>query len=271
MSGAPRALRAAAVAFVAAMLLFLLAPLVVVMAASLSAGGYLVFPPQGLSLKWYAEVLGDRRWQEALTTSFIIAIISTTIAVPLGTAGAIALTRFRFRGKGLAQLLFLSPLLFPTIVVAIGLLILASRMLGGSSMGVIVAGHVALSIPFVVRTVGAVLEGVDMATEEAARVMGANWRRRYMEVVLPQCQDGHPRRRAARLPRVVRRRGAGALPAHALDRHAAAAHLCESRIQPRSRRRGRFDPAHSHGRDRRDRQRTPARRPARCGIGAWPT
>ena len=190
MSGAPRALRAAAVAFVAAMLVFLLAPLVVVMAASLSAGGYLVFPPQGLSPKWYAEVLGDRRWQEALTTSFIIAIISTSIAVPLGTAGAIALTRFRFRGKGLAQLLFLSPLLFPTIVIAIGLLILASRMLGGSSMGVIVAGHVALSIPFVVRTVGAVLEGVDMATEEAARVMGANWRQRYMEVVLPQCRTG---------------------------------------------------------------------------------
>jgi putative spermidine/putrescine transport system permease protein len=190
MSGAPRALRAAAIAFVAAMLVFLLAPLVVVMAASLSAGGYLVFPPQGLSPKWYAEVLFDRRWQEALTTSFIIAIISTTIAVPLGTAGAIGLTRFRFRGKGLAQLLFLSPLLFPTIVVAIGLLILASRMLGGSSMGVIVAGHVALSIPFVVRTVGAVLEGVDMATEEAARVMGANWRQRYMEVVLPQCRTG---------------------------------------------------------------------------------
>ena len=107
MTGAPFLLRAAAAAFVAAMLLFLVAPLVVVMAASLSAGGYLVFPPQGLSTRWYAEVLGDRRWQDALTTSFIIALISTAIAVPLGTAGAIALTRFRFRGRALAQLLFL--------------------------------------------------------------------------------------------------------------------------------------------------------------------
>lgn len=188
--GAPLPIRAFAALFVLAMLVFLLAPLVVVMAASLSAGGYLVFPPQGLSFKWYAEVLGDRRYQEALTTSCIIALFSTAIAVPLGTMGAIALTRFKFPGRGAAQLLFLSPLLFPTIVVAIGLLILASRVLGGSSIAVIVAGHVALSIPFVVRTVGAVLEGVDQATEEAARVMGANWLQRYLIVVLPQCKSG---------------------------------------------------------------------------------
>lgn len=182
--------RIAAYVFVAAVVVFLLAPLVVVMAASLSAGGFLVFPPQGLSLKWYAEVMGDRRYQEALATSVLVAAISTAIAVPLGTAGAIALARFRFPGRSVMQLLFLSPLLFPTIVVAIGLLILASRTLGGSSIAVIVAGHVALSIPFVVRTVGAVLEGVDRATEEAARVMGARWWQRYLLVVLPQCRAG---------------------------------------------------------------------------------
>jgi len=166
--GAPLAIRAVAALFVVLMIVFLLAPLVVVMAASLSA----------------------RRYQEALTTSCVIALLSTAIAVPLGTAGAIALTRFRFPGRSAAQLLFLSPLLFPTIVVAIGLLILASRLLGGSSIAVIVAGHVALAIPFVVRTVGAVLEGVDRATEEAARVMGANAWRRYSLVVLPQCKSG---------------------------------------------------------------------------------
>lgn len=190
MTGAPFPLRVAAAIFVALMLIFLLAPLIVVMAASLSAGGYLVFPPQGLSLKWYAEVLSDRRYQDALWMSSTIAVFATAIAVPLGTAGAIALTRFRFPGRGAAQLLFLSPLLFPTIVVAIGLLILASRALGGSSVAVIVAGHVALAIPFVVRTVSAVLEGVDRATEEAARVMGASWIQRYLLVVLPQCKSG---------------------------------------------------------------------------------
>jgi putative spermidine/putrescine transport system permease protein len=162
----------------------------VVMAASLSAGGYLVFPPQGLSLRWYAEVISDRRHQEALATSVLIATLSTGIAVPLGTAGAIALARFSFPAKGAVQLLFLSPLLFPTIVVAIGLLILASRTLGGSSIGVIVAGHVALSVPFVLRPVAAVLEGVDPATAEAARVMGARWWQRYLYVILPQCRAG---------------------------------------------------------------------------------
>lgn len=190
MIGPSLGLRVAAAIFVAAMIVFLLAPLVVVMAASLSAGGFLVFPPQGLSLKWYAEVLGDQRYRDALTTSAVIAVFSTVTAVPLGAAGAIALSRFQFPGKSVAQLLFLSPLLFPTIVVAIGLLILASRALGGSSIAVIVAGHVVLSIPFVVRAVGAVLEGVDPATEEAARVMGARWPQRYLLVLLPQCQAG---------------------------------------------------------------------------------
>ena len=190
MRGASPGLRAAALVFVALMVLFLLAPLAVVMAASLSAGGYLVFPPQGLSLRWYTEVLGDARHQEALATSLLIAMLSTGIAVPLGTTGAIALARFSFPAKDAAQLLFLSPLLFPTIVVAIGLLILASRTLGGSSIGVIVAGHVALAIPFVVRPVAAVLEGVDPATSEAARVMGARWWQRYGLVVLPQCRAG---------------------------------------------------------------------------------
>jgi putative spermidine/putrescine transport system permease protein len=189
MTGASAGLRIATSIFVALVVLFLLAPLVVVMAASLSAGGYLVFPPQGLSLRWYAEVLADRRHQEALLTSLLIATLATAIAVPLGTAGALALSR-PFPGRSAAQLLFLSPLLFPTIVVAIGLLILASRMLGGSSLPVIVAGHVALAIPFVVRPVAAVLEGVDPATSEAARVMGARWWQRYGLVVLPQCRAG---------------------------------------------------------------------------------
>ncbi|WP_342358990.1 ABC transporter permease [Terrarubrum flagellatum] len=188
--GLPISLRAAAVAFVCLIIIFLLAPLVVVMAASLSAGGYLVFPPQGRSFRWYAEVLSDRRYQEALATSAWIAIIATAISAPLGTAAAIALTRFDFRGRAATQVLFLSPLFFPTIVVAIGLLIMASRALGGSSVGVIVAGHVALAIPFVVRAVGAVLEGVDRSTDEAARVMGARWWQRYLLVTLPQCSSG---------------------------------------------------------------------------------
>lgn len=189
MTGAPIGLRIAASVFVALVVLFLLAPLVVVMAASLSAGGYLVFPPQGLSLRWYAEVLSDRRHQEALLTSLLIATLATAVAVPLGTAGALALSR-PFPGRSAAQLLFLSPLLFPTIVVAIGLLILASRALGGSSLPVIIAGHVVLAIPFVVRPVAAVLAGVDPATGEAARVMGARPWQRYLLVTLPQCRAG---------------------------------------------------------------------------------
>ena len=190
MTGAPLFVRVLGAGFAAVMLVFLLAPLFVVIAASLSAGDYLIFPPQGLSLKWYQEIAADRRYHEALATSLALAAVSTAIAVPLGTAASIGLARFQFPGKALAQLLFLSPLLFPAIVVAIGLLIFASKAFGGSSFAVVAAGHAAMAIPFVVRAVTAVLEGVDPATEEAARVMGAPWWKRYALVTLPQCQAG---------------------------------------------------------------------------------
>lgn len=187
---APSGLRAGVIAFTGLMLLFLLAPLVVVMAASVSAGGYLVFPPQGLSLRWYEAIFADRRYIEAAWTSLRVAVATTVIAVPIGTAAAIGLSQPGGRWRGAYELLFLSPLLLPTILLAIGLMIVAANVFGGSSVVWLVIGHVVLALPYVVRTVGAVIQGIDPATEEAARVMGARWWQRLTLVTLPQCKSG---------------------------------------------------------------------------------
>lgn len=181
---------ALAAALALATTVFMLAPLAVVAASSLSASEFLVFPPRGLSLRWYREILGARVWLDALGVSLALALVVTAISVTLGAAAAIALSRPNLRFGAALTGLFLSPLMLPTILLGIGLLMLASRWGNGPSFAVMALGHVVVTLPYVVRTVSAVLARVDPSLEEAARVMGANWARRYWRVVLPQIRPG---------------------------------------------------------------------------------
>ena len=187
----PRGAFVAATALVVASLVFLLAPLAVVAAASLSAGAFLVFPPQGLSLRWFVSVWSDPRYLEAAWNSLVLALATVAIAVPLGTAAALALrARRALPARSAFEFLFLSPLVLPTVVLGIGLLILASTLAGGPSRAALVGGHVVIALPFVVRTVGAVLAGIDPATDDAARVMGARAWQRLLLITLPQAKAG---------------------------------------------------------------------------------
>ena len=190
VAGTPPLAKAIAAFLVAVTIVYMLAPLVVVIGASFSSSSYLVFPPEGFSLKWYQEVLATPSYLRAGWLSLRIATLVTLITVVIGTAAAIALTRFRFPGREGLQALFLSPLILPAIIFGIGMLVLFSRYGDGPSLMALVAGHVVITLPYVVRTVSAVLVGMDRSTEEAARVMGANRWQRYWYVVLPQALPG---------------------------------------------------------------------------------
>ncbi|MBL8589203.1 MAG: ABC transporter permease [Methylobacteriaceae bacterium] len=191
MIGRVPALAAAlGVALAAAAAIFMLAPLAVVIASSVSASEFLVFPPRGFSLRWYQEILASSVYLRALGVSLTLAAVVTVISVALGAAAAIGLSRPGVRFAGALQGLFLSPLMLPTILLGIGLLMLASRYANGPSFAVMALGHVVVTLPYVVRTVSAVLARVDPSLEEAARVMGAPWWRRYWHVVLPQARPG---------------------------------------------------------------------------------
>jgi putative spermidine/putrescine transport system permease protein len=190
VGGVPAIAKLLALTLVIVTIVFMLGPLIVVIGASLSAGGYLVFPPQGLSFKWYGVVLESDAYLRAAILSLEVASAVTLISVGVGTAAAVALSRFRFPGTELLQALFLSPLILPTILFGIGMLMMFSRYFDGPSIWALVTGHVVITIPYVVRTVSAVMVGIDPATEEAARTMGARWWQRYLYVLLPQCGAG---------------------------------------------------------------------------------
>ena len=186
----PSAVRIAAYIFVVLTGIMLLAPLIVVVGASFSASQFISFPPNGLSLTWYQKVLSSSEYLSAGATSLMIAIVVTITATLIGGAAAIAIHRRQLPQAELIGALFLSPLILPTIIYAIGALMLWSTLFGAVSLLTLAIGHTVVAMPYVIRTTLAVLSESDPFLEEAARTMGAGRLQRLWLVVVPQCVPG---------------------------------------------------------------------------------
>lgn len=100
----------------------LVAPLVVIVGASLTRGNFMAFPPSGLGGKWYATLLHRSDWLAAIRTSLIVAASSSVLATLVGATLALALSRFTVRLSPLLRGLALLPLLFPPVVIGVAFL-----------------------------------------------------------------------------------------------------------------------------------------------------
>ncbi|WP_291296875.1 ABC transporter permease [Elioraea sp.] len=170
--------------------LYLMAPVLVVIATSFTATAYPVFPPQGFTWRWFGEVLASPEYLAAMRFSTALAAASTAIATVLGTLAALGLVRGRFRGQTAISALFLSPIFFPAIVLGLALLIFFNWVgLAGTFPGM-VAAHAVLTTPFVIRMVSASLAEFDPAVEEAAKNLGASAMRTFFLVTLPLIRPG---------------------------------------------------------------------------------
>jgi putative spermidine/putrescine transport system permease protein len=171
-------------------LLYLVAPVIVVVATAFTTTAYPVFPPQGFTFQWFERFLGMPEFTEAIRRSSLLALSSTMVATVLGTFSALSLVRYRFRGREAISAFMLSPILFPTIVFGLALLVFYSRIgLSGSFAGLVIA-HSVLTTPFVIRLVIASLAEFDPAVEEASRILGAGWWRTFLQVTLPLIRPG---------------------------------------------------------------------------------
>jgi putative spermidine/putrescine transport system permease protein len=171
-------------------LVYMVVPLFMVAASSVTESQFMSFPPKGFSLQWFSEVFHSEKYLESAWTSFKLAGVVVILSVTIGTMTALSLSRLRFRGGEALSGVFLSPLILPAIVFAIALLMYISLLGFEPSVFGLVIGHLVITLPYVVRTVSAVLARSDPFLEEAARTMGANWFIRYWKVVLPQCRQG---------------------------------------------------------------------------------
>ena len=157
----------------AAIYAFLLAPILVVVVVSFGDAAYLQFPPRRLSLRWYTDLGEYPDFVRSFWLSLGLAAATTAVSGVLGILGALALVRHRFPGRDLLGALVMAPAALPGLVTGIALLQFFSLFRTEPSFWRLLLGHVVVTLPYVVRSVAAVLAGLDRSLEEAARGLGA--------------------------------------------------------------------------------------------------
>lgn len=165
--------------------LFLVSPLLIVIITSFSNTAYLVFPPEGLTLDWYKQVLSDSRYLQPFINSIVIALVATAISLVIGTMVSLAVVRYNFKLKELMNSLFISPLIIPTLLLGIGLLMLFSQIGVTDAYVRLIAAHSVITVPYVVRSVVANLGKINPSIEEASRILGASPFKTIFLVTLP--------------------------------------------------------------------------------------
>lgn len=166
-------------------ILFLVAPMIVVVPLAFSDASYLAFPPPAYSLRWVRAYLGNAQWLSATGFSLWISFVSAGLALVVGGAAAFGLDRGGFAGKQAFRMLLVSPLIVPHMVVAIALFfILAPLRLTGNPIGFVLA-YVLLAVPYVVVIVAAGLKRFDRSLEMAAASLGASQVTTLRTVTLP--------------------------------------------------------------------------------------
>ena len=187
-------------AMVGVVLVFLLAPVVVVVFASFDGGdpvagrAFLNFPPSSLSLQWYFSI--QPRLFHSLWISFLVACFAAGIGTVIGVPAALGLIRGNLPGKTLLSALFRAPLQIPFIV--IGVAFLQTYYLLGDALGLrisgsfiaLAVGHLFVATPYVIGSVGSVLLRFNPNLEEAALSLGASRWRTFRRVTLPIIMPG---------------------------------------------------------------------------------
>ncbi|MGW4422449.1 ABC transporter permease [Streptosporangium sp. NPDC004631] len=171
--------------FACLMALLFIAPTLVVVATSFTSGTMVVFPPNGLSLRWFGEVLADPEWLDAFANSLQVGLLAAVIAMLAGSSLAFAAGRGRGIPPGFVTALAVLPMMIPLVVAGIGFyLVYVTIGISGGVAGLAVA-HAVLGLPFVFVNVLAALKGVDRHVEEAARVCGAGETRTLLRITVP--------------------------------------------------------------------------------------
>jgi spermidine/putrescine transport system permease protein len=181
--------------FYALLVLFLYAPIAILMIFSFNDSRLVTFPLAGFTTQWYEQLIQNDELLEALEVSLLVAAISSVLAVGLGVLASYVIVRRRFRGKAAVSGLLLSPLVIPYVVFGIALLILFRAVddlliprfgvFFGLGVHAIVVGHVVVSLPYTILTIAPRLEWLSTHVEEAARDLGASPTSTFVRVTLP--------------------------------------------------------------------------------------
>ena len=182
-------------------LLFLIAPLIVLIPLSFNAEPYftftkgmLSFDPDAYSLRWYRDFLNNPQWLHSIKNSFVVGICSTLLATVLGTLAAWGLSRPYTPFRVAIMSILISPMIVPIIISAAGMFFFYSKLGLSQTLPGLILAHTTLGIPFVVITVTATLMGFDESLIRASASLGADllttWRKVIIPLILPGVISG---------------------------------------------------------------------------------
>ncbi|MBI1384584.1 MAG: ABC transporter permease subunit [Rhizobiales bacterium] len=167
-------------------MLFLVAPTLIVIPMSFSDSQYLEFPPRNWSLRWYENYFGSVAWQKATIASFTAAFLTMLVATPIGVMAAYGLHASNVPFARMVYVVLITPMMVPLILIAIGAFYVYVKMKVLYTMAGLVLAHSLLALPLVLIVVASGLKSYDMNQEMAARSLGANRATAFFTVTLPQ-------------------------------------------------------------------------------------
>ena len=173
-------------ALVGLIVVFLIAPTLIVIPISFSADRYMTFPPTSWSTRWYESFFSALEWREAMVTSLSAALLTTLVATVFGTLAAYGINTVKSRLMQAMYVVFMLPLIIPGILIAIGIFLLFANLGLNNTLAGIVLAHSVMAIPLVVITVTSGMKTYDMGQEMAARSLGASRTWAFLTVTLPQ-------------------------------------------------------------------------------------
>jgi putative spermidine/putrescine transport system permease protein len=163
--------------FAALVYALILAPIVVVVAIAFSADAFISFPPSGYSLRWFRQLSGNGPLLAALALSVQIACVVTVLSLALGVPAGLAIAKGRFPGRDALSAFLLAPLLLPTLLTGLALLLFLTPLRLTATLPGLVLGHMTVTVPFVVRMMTTAFATLPEDIEAAAATLGATpWR-----------------------------------------------------------------------------------------------
>lgn len=167
-------MRALGWVYLALMFGFIFLPVAVLVLFSFQESRLPVPPFNGPSLRWYADVLGDRRLMSGLGNSLIVAGLSSALALLLGFLAAQGLARYRLPGTFMLRAVLIAPLTVSYLIIALGLLVVFNRSGVSLSLWTAGIGHVVINLPLCFAILYASMGEHQRSAEQAARDLGAN-------------------------------------------------------------------------------------------------
>jgi putative spermidine/putrescine transport system permease protein len=165
-------------------------PTLVVLISSFSSGKNLDFPPPGLSVHGYSDLLRDHVVTAAMIRSLIVGIECVLLSLPIGIAAAFAINRYRVPGRSAMNAFLLLGFSVPLVVSGMGFLVLLTRLGLIGSLWPMSVAVVTVNFPFMLLAIGSSIDQLNPELEEAAKTMGAEKVQTFLFVTLPGVMPG---------------------------------------------------------------------------------